>query len=54
MQNTSSFPGFEFWTGRKWCSDESKYFGLLRKDEEITSVEDLTDSYDSFFDSFSV
>ena len=29
----SSFPGFEFWTGRKWCTDESKYFGLLEKDE---------------------
>jgi arginyl-tRNA--protein-N-Asp/Glu arginylyltransferase len=50
----SSFPGFEFWTGRKWCSDESKYFYLLNQDEEINSVEDLTDSYDSFFDSFSV
>ena len=50
----SSFPGFEFWTGRKWCSDESKYFDLLDQDEKTISVEDLIDSYDSFFDSFSV
>ena len=50
----STFPGFEFWTGRKWCSDESKYFFLLNQDEDIQSIEDLTNSYDSFFDSFSV
>lgn len=50
----SSFPGFEFWTGRKWCSNESKYFNLLKHDERITSVEDLTNSYNSFFNSFSV
>jgi hypothetical protein len=50
----SSFPGFEFWTGRKWCADESKYHDLLDQDEKIKSIEDLTNSYDSFFESFSV
>ena len=50
----SSFPGFEFWTGRKWCTDKEKYIDLLAKDEKINSIKNLTDSYDSFFDSFSV
>ncbi len=50
----SSFQGFEFWTGRKWCDDESKYFDLLDQDEKIESVSELNNSYDSFFDSFSV
>lgn len=50
----SSFPGFEFWTGRKWSSDEKAYHNLLEKDEQISSIQDLTDSYESFFNSFSV
>lgn len=50
----SSFPGFEFWTGRKWSSDEQSYCNLLEKDEQIKSIKDLTDGYESFFDSFSV
>jgi|TARA_A100000171_G_scaffold36762_1_gene35556 hypothetical protein len=50
----SSFPGFEFWTGRKWSSDEKKYFELLDRDEKIKSIDDLTDSYDLFLESFSV
>lgn len=50
----SSFSGFEFWTGRNWSSDESAFHNLLEKDEQIKSIKDLTDSYESFFDSFSV
>ena len=50
----SSFPGFEFWTGRKWSNNELAYRSLLEKDEQIQSIRDLTDSYESFFDSFSV
>ena len=50
----SSFPGFEFWTGREWCTDEEKYFYLLYQDEKINSIEALVDSYNSFFKHFSI
>ena len=50
----SSFPGFEFWTGRVWSSNENLYHDILEKDENIESIEDLTSSYESFFNSFSV
>ena len=50
----SSFLGFEFWTGRKWCTDEEKYFYLLEQDEKINSIESLVDSYNPFFKSFSI
>jgi len=50
----SSFPGFEFWTGRKWSSNELAYHNLLEKDEQISSIQDLTNSYEPFFNLFSI
>ena len=50
----SSFPGFEFWTGREWCTDEKKYFYLLKQDGNINWIEDLVNSYDPYFKRFSV
>ena len=50
----SSFLGFEFWTGRKWSSDETAYYNLLEKDEKISSIQDLTNSYEPFFNLFSI
>ena len=50
----SSFLGFEFWTGRKWSSNEAAYNNLLEKDEKISSIQDLTNSYEPFFNLFSV
>ena len=50
----SSFPGFEFWTGREWHTDEEKYFYLLEQDEKINSIKSLLDSYNPFFKNFSI
>ena len=50
----SSFPGFEFWTGREWCTDEKKYFYLLKQDDDKNSIEDLVDSYGPYFKRFSI
>jgi hypothetical protein len=50
----SSFPGFEFWTGREWCTDEKKYFYLLKQDGNINWIEDLVNSYDPYFKRFSI
>jgi hypothetical protein len=50
----SSFPGFEFWTGREWCTDEKKYFYLLKQDGNINWIEDLVDSYNPYFKRFSI
>jgi len=50
----SSFPGFEFWTGREWCADEKKYFYLLKQDGNVNWIEDLVNSYDPYFKRFSI
>ena len=35
------FPGFEFWTGRKWSSDIDFYKKLISNDDKVKTIEDL-------------
>ena len=45
----SDYSGFEFWTGRKWCSDKELFQALLNQDEKLNRVSDITRAYDSYF-----
>lgn len=48
------YSGFEFWTGRKWCSDKQLFGELLTRDAETTKISDITSSYDQYFKLFDV
>lgn len=50
----SNYSGFEFWTGRRWCSDKQLFESLLTHDEEVTRVTDITSAYPSYFKRFGV
>ena len=50
----SNYSGFEFWTGRRWCSDKQLFEDLLNQDGASRSVTDLTAFYDSYFQMFDV
>jgi hypothetical protein len=45
----SSFPGFEFWTGRKWCADKDIFNNLIENDETRDNIENITEYYDYYF-----
>jgi len=36
-----SFPGFQFWTGRKWISDINLYKELIKNDDKVKTINDL-------------
>lgn len=34
-------PGFEYWTGSRWCGDREAYLALCRRDSSIATIDDL-------------
>ena len=50
----SSFLGFEFWTGREWCTDKKIFSNLIKNDEQIGSVKDITEYYNYYFELLNV
>jgi arginyl-tRNA--protein-N-Asp/Glu arginylyltransferase len=50
----SDYKGFEFWTGRQWCSNKQLYQQLLEHDGQITQICDITNAYDQYFDLFDI
>lgn len=50
----SAYSGFEFWTGRTWCSDKSLFEKILTKDANTKDIQEITDGYDEYFKMFDV
>lgn len=50
----SSFSGFEFWTGRFWSDNREIYSSLVKKDSELSDIVQISNYYQSYFDSLSV
>ena len=46
----SKFDGFEFWTGREWCSDINLFKELCKNDSEIKTLTDLNEYQEKYFD----
>ena len=41
--------GFEWWTGREWSNDITKYKYLCKKDDEIKTIEELHEHQMNYF-----
>jgi len=45
----SKFDGFEFWTGREWCSNINLFKELCKNDSEIKTLTDLNEYQEKYF-----
>ena len=44
------YDGFEFWTGRKWCTDKIIYEKLCKNDDSVKDLVDLNESQEKYFE----
>lgn len=50
----TSFPGFEWWTGREWSTNKEVFIQCLENDDKVRTIDDLVAFYQPYFQSLSV